>query len=91
MICFDYEPVFRENRGLCRIFLTIRAQGPPFSQGTKMFLPGFCPVIPVLWFPSAGQIRPDLEEGGILVNSSLLRGVMVTGQYGSYEGMGLAE
>jgi hypothetical protein len=62
-----------------------------FYKEQKCSFPVFCPGIPVLWFTFAGQIRPNPEEGGILANSPLLCGVMVTGQHGSYEWMGLAE
>jgi hypothetical protein len=62
-----------------------------FHKEQKCSFPVFCPGIPVLWFPFAGQIRPDPEEGGFLRTHPSFAGVMVTGQHGSYEGMGLAE
>jgi hypothetical protein len=50
-----------------------------FLKEQKCSFSVFCSVITVLWFPFAGQIRPDLE------------GAMVTGQHGSHEKMGMAE
>jgi len=54
--------------------MIIRAHFTLFLKEQKCSFPVFCPVIPVLWFPFAGQIRPDPEEGGILANSPILRG-----------------